>query len=633
MTLLKPSLQLTRLVVSKGGKFAFDEEFHRGVNIIRGANSSGKSSIADFIHFALGGDVVKWKQEARACDYVVAGVNLSGSEITLRRKVTDARSQPMDIFWGPVSDALESAIEGWETYPFRRSEKKDSFSQVLFRALGLPELRSDTDSNITMHQLLRLMFVDQMTPPDALLSEEPFDSAFVRQSVGSFLMGVFNDSLYADQMRLRDLQKSSEELKTRLSALLDAFTDLEQESDLTVVESSINEKQEQLARINAALSEDAAEDGAAEPEPEPDDSKDLQTEYNRLRKERAVLAEEIDSLSIEVEDSTQFLAELERRSSAIKESIGMRDVLGKIEVQVCPNCLQKLGVEHGPDNCHLCGQQWPDDGSGGQRLRMQQELALQIKESTKLLSDKQHRLNALKKELPGLGGEIRSVYARLSEALSKTRTKRNSELDELYEKRGSLESELSYLIKFQKSAATFADLGRRSSEQAAQIRDLEMTIEKKRRELASRNAEGFQLISKIAAEFLRADIPSEEVFENAQSVTVDFGKNTFAVDGLNQFSASSMTLLKNSVHFAFLFASLELAFFRYPRFVVCDNIEDKGMVPERSQNFQRFIAGRSAAIDVDHQIILTTSMIDPKLDGTALCVGDKYGHDNKSLKI
>jgi hypothetical protein len=631
MTPLNPSLRLTRLIVSKSGKSAYDETFHSGVNIIRGANSSGKSSIADFIHFVLGGDVVKWKQVAKSCDYVVAGLQVSGKDIAVRRKVTEARNQPMDIFWGDVSDALESAIDGWETYSFRRSENKDSFSQALFRAIGLPELRSDTDSNITMHQLLRLMFVDQLTPPDALMSEESFDSPFIRQTVGDYLLGVFDDALYRDQMLLKQLEKSSGDLKTRISTLVEAFSDLEQESDIVVLEASINEKQGQLDRIAVAIKE--ASLTVVEEDASPDDSADLQQNYNLLRTQRAKLNESIVTLSVEIEDSEKFIDELLRRSLAVEESLQMRNALGSIEVQVCPNCLQNLTRKHSPTDCRLCGQPWPKDLADGQRLRMQQELALQIRESTKLLEDKRQRLAELKKEIPSLRSEIKIAYARFSDSLSKTKTNRDSMLDQLFEKRGSLENDLTYLLRFQKSAATFAQLKDASTKQAAEIRELQMSIEKQKRELGSRVASGFQAISKVAVEFLRSDIPSEELFETADDVTVDFSKNTFSVDGLNQFSASSMTLLKNSVHFAFLFASLELEFFRYPRLIICDNIEDKGMVPERSQNFQKLVVERSSAAEFEHQIIFTTSMIDPSLDDTELCVGAKYDHAHKSLKI
>ena len=264
---------------------------------------------------------------------------------------------------------------------------------------------------------------------------------------------------------------------------------------------------------------------------------------------------------------------------------------------------------------------------------MQQELALQIRESSKLLEDKRQHLVELEREIPSLRSETRKAHARFSESLANSKTKRDNELDQLFEKRGSFEKELTYLLRFQKSAVTFAQLKEASTIQASAMRELQMAIEKKKLELVSRTASGFQSLSEIAASFLRADMPSEEIFETANEVTVDFSKNTFAVDGLNQLSASSMTLLKNAVHFAFLFASLELEFFRYPRLIICDNIEDKGMTPERSQNFQRLIVERSSASEFEHQIIFTTSMIDPSLDNTDLCVGNKYEHDNKSLKV
>jgi hypothetical protein len=67
MTTLDPRLTLTRLVVVKDGHSVYDERFHLGVNILRGNdNSVGKSSIADFIFFSLGGDLAgdRWKEDA-----------------------------------------------------------------------------------------------------------------------------------------------------------------------------------------------------------------------------------------------------------------------------------------------------------------------------------------------------------------------------------------------------------------------------------------------------------------------------------------------------------------------------------------------------------------------------------------
>ncbi len=66
----KPTLWVQRMVVIKSGTAVYDEAFHLGVNIIRGENSTGKSTLADLIFFGLGGDVTRWKDEAGLCDEV-----------------------------------------------------------------------------------------------------------------------------------------------------------------------------------------------------------------------------------------------------------------------------------------------------------------------------------------------------------------------------------------------------------------------------------------------------------------------------------------------------------------------------------------------------------------------------------
>ena len=68
-------------------------------------------------------------------------------------------------------------------------------------------------------------------------------------------------------------------------------------------------------------------------------------------------------------------------------------------------------------------------------------------------------------------------------------------------------------------------------------------------------------------------------------------------------------------------------------FLLIDNIEDKGTTAERSRNFQRRIVSISDDIPIEHQIIFTTSMVDPELDKSDLTVGDHYTFENKSLKI
>lgn len=57
------------------------------------------------------------------------------------------------------------------------------------------------------------------------------------------------------------------------------------------------------------------------------------------------------------------------------------------------------------------------------------------------------------------------------------------------------------------------------------------------------------------------------------------------------------------------------------------------MEPERSRNFQRLIAERSASLTARHQIIFATAMISPDLDTADYVIGRKSTHAERTLLI
>jgi hypothetical protein len=71
--------------------------------------------------------------------------------------------------------------------------------------------------------------------------------------------------------------------------------------------------------------------------------------------------------------------------------------------------------------------------------------------------------------------------------------------------------------------------------------------------------------------------------------------------------------------------------FHLPRWMMFDNIEDKGMVEERSWNFQRLIVRKSTESTLPHQVIYTTSKIAPELEDSDLVVGRRYTRAARSL--
>ena len=67
----KSTLRLGRLIILRGSNHVYDQEFHPGVNIIRGWNSTGKSTIMDFLVYVLGYEIVSWTDEQLLCGSVV----------------------------------------------------------------------------------------------------------------------------------------------------------------------------------------------------------------------------------------------------------------------------------------------------------------------------------------------------------------------------------------------------------------------------------------------------------------------------------------------------------------------------------------------------------------------------------
>ena len=164
-------LFVKRFSVSKSGRFLYDQEFHYGVNIIRGVNGTGKSTVVDLMSYALGAVLTEWTKEQLSCDWVIAEVMLNDSIFCLKRGIAESGQAKMDIFEGVFEDALNT-VTGWTQYSMRRSNERHSFSQQIFELLGLPRHKTDDSKNLTLHQILRLMYVDQLSATTKLLKED-----------------------------------------------------------------------------------------------------------------------------------------------------------------------------------------------------------------------------------------------------------------------------------------------------------------------------------------------------------------------------------------------------------------------------------------------------------------------------
>ena len=633
MTQSEPLLLLRRLVVLYKGIAVYDEQFHEGVNIIRGNNSTGKSTIVDFIFFALGGDFVGWKPEADLCESVLAEVEINQTVVTLRRGITKLRMQPMDVFWGNIDEALAAPFTGWQVFPFRRSDNKESFSQMLFRLLNFPQVPGETSSNITMHQVLRLVCVDQLSNVLSIFRDEQFDTPLTRKTVGELLYGIYDDQLYSDELHLRTVRRNLDRAIAEHDSLKGALSESGQPLDIESVIAQMKETEAQLSKIRSAITA----------KPEDNDTKPVSTQnaefhaaqdaLRQAKSKYAELANEYGALEWEIEDSKDFISNLERRAIALQESVAAEEALGRLTLQICPECLQPLDEKHADGHCFLCKKPVGESGRQKRMAKMKHELAAQIQESGRLLAEKQEIFAAKTEELHTAAQNAAALQRRFEDLTERARSPRDAAVDDMFIQRGLLEGRLESLEKQHKLASRLHELDQRITEAKHEVVNLEARIKQASSRQDARRIEAEQVVNNHAVALLRNDLPRQDEFKVAREVVVDFERNLCTVDKLFSFSASSITYLKSSVHFAIFFASLDLPFFRYPKFIANDNIEDKGMEAERSQHFQQLIVKQSQSTNVRHQIIFTTSNIAPEFNNTPLCVGPFYTFENKTLKF
>ena len=634
-SLLKPFMMLNRLVIYRAGLPVYDEHFHEGVNIIRGENGSGKSTIMDFIFHVLGGEVGTWKEYASLCDTVSAEIMVNEARITLRRDVVTERQRPLHIFFGGFDEAMARSAEGWQIFPYSRSTTREAFSQILFRSLGLPEAQAADGASVTMHQMMRLLYVDQMTPVQRIFRFEAFDPPILKEAIGNFLCGVGGFDLFDRQSELRNIEREFSDVNNELKSITSVAGEAQTPLNRAGIQQQISELNAERARLYADLDELARTDfgdSAISKEREAERRKAFE-EISTIRTNIQLFENEIRTLEFEIEDSNRFISHLEHMLAAIDVSALTYEELGGVRFEYCPACFTVISPATTVQHCHLCKEPLPDSERESRSLAIKLDLQVQRRESIQLQEERRRALNHHQTNLRRLRRQHLSKTANYDSISRAPISARDAKIGTINQRIGFIDSTLVALN-------TRLDLASRFDLLSEEKGRLNARISKLRDEIAAivgaqdrRKRESYTHIANLTLDYLHRDTGAQEDFVEAKSVKFSFGDDTVLVDDKANFAASSLVILKNSFHLAMFAASLSDSRFLLPRFIMFDNIEDKGMRPDRSANFQNIICNVSAESKTRHQVIFTTSMVDPHLEASNLVVGPAYTKEYRTLRI
>ena len=632
----KSYMQLRRLIVSARGQTVYDETFHVGVNIIRGKNDSGKSTISDMIYFALGGENIEWTQEAAYCDLVHAEFNLSGLILSMRREVSSSPTS-IAVCEGPLSETMKSLI-GWSVYGRQRSSSKESFSQFMFGHLGLPQTKSeDSQANVTMYQVLRLIYGDQNTDSTSIFRKErqPFaDMQDIRRSVGEMLLGI--DDLQSHELRQEYIKvtKLLSQKTSRLDSLLEAAEKTDPDFRISKYADLVKQAQNEQQNLINAIARVTTETEQVGKRSEEELAKISELE-RRLVNHNATVEKSrktIGSLSLNSADSEMFIASLEANLNDLMAANKTRDLIGNVTLAYCPICLAKLSP---PDanHCSLCKASTTGDAITGGRLRCEQELKHQIHESKQIL---ERRRQMLADKESALKAEVRSRDLTLDElrTLVTPTIHIDAKAARLLKEHGYLTRKIENLMRFESLQAEVDLLEKEVQRANSKLQSIERQLERRQSEQEARRNHCQQRIGELTIGVLHEDVVDNQN-DTLNDVTglIFFFEKDFIFVRHGRLSASTQAFLKNSFYLGLLKFAVEDTQCRMPKFFILDNIEDKGMVPDRFRKFHHLLIQYSQTVTIPHQIILTTSYIDEELDKSEHCIGPSYDRPPFTLNI
>lgn len=623
-------------VLTENRQVAYDERFHHGINIIRGNNSSGKSTITQLLFYGLGGEYTNFVEEARRCARVLVEVEMNHAIVTLSRRIDKdsdgkvRKLQGMTVHWGTLDEALAMDCESHH-YGFKATGNTSSFSNVLFEIMDMPIVHGD--SNITMHQLLRLMYIDQESPTQSLFYFEQFDSQTTRETASDLLLGIFDEKLYQAKLRLKQLDADITATKNDIRSVEASLP--HGKPSTKYIQELITQKENEIAQLASEITSTRNGLTQAKTKIKPQ-IEQQRKQVEKLSKAYEQTDERITLLDREIVDTSLFINELNHKKTALKHSITTRQALGNLRLSYCPECLSPLPSEVPEGTCHLCKS--PVDNRSGitQAKRIVLSLSFQIKETEEVLRRDEEELSKKKSEHRRLGVQLRQARKLLDQLLADVRSTTDEKLEDLIYNKGMLQGEILQYQTMLETADYYEKLLDKHNNLVAEREKTERFIHAKLADQSARRNEVMTTMRRYGTYFLRHDEQREEDFDNvtSENFNIDFSNNmTYLFKSYSKYSASSTFFLKLVARYSLFFASLDIPWMRYPRFIFADNMEDKGIEKERAQKFQQtLIETLSSHSSDDYQLIYATSYITDELNQSPYVVGEFYTKQNKSLK-
>jgi hypothetical protein len=504
----------------------------------------------------------------------------------------------------------------------------------MFRLLEMPDVALESTGSVTMHQVLRLLYADQLSPVDDLFYQDGIDFPQNREAVGNLICGAFDEKIYDLQLTLKRKEKEYQLASAELRSIILLLGGAGQSFSLETVMAQATALEEKRDKISAEIN--VAEEALYNSENE---DKITLSAYQKefkivtgLQSELKNVDDSISSVELDYADSQQYINFLKDKISALQQSGEVAKYITEVKFGSCPACHAEIHENDGIACCSLCKAPFDKERAQERIVGIINETAIQLRQSEILQSKRLTKIEELKESRDILRNKWRTSSKRLQSLQVLPSSEKRDHLRELHKKIGYVDHQIDDVANKRKLAEKVTSLTEAKERLRGEVESLTTSIEKIKAEQAARLQKSYKDVADEVIDLLKKDLLREDAFENPQSVYFSFAKNELTVDGKQYFSASSRVILKSSFLVGMMAAALKKSYFRHLRFLLIDITEDKGMEVVRTYNFQNQVVNISNESEVDHQFILATSMPSPELN-EELFVGKYSSRDEQSLRL
>lgn len=382
---------INRLILEKltlkGFRKDYIVEFQRGLNFISGPLSTGKSSIAEMINYALGSKKHKAYIEIKqSCTSVELEFIIDNERFKIKRPLFDF-TRPVQLFkWNERENEFEKRFILLEVdIPSNES----SLSRFLLEKLGLSNIKVANQS-FSFRDLYKYAYVDQThIDTDNLLNEKLSGVSLKRKPTFEIILNIYDQFLGELKAKLKEkrknitqLEKKKEDIKEFLSSLnlLDKkeYERVKEEKKALLIERSSELKE---IKLKVALDND--------------NTRFLEDDIHKFEGILKTFETKIDDFRKYINKlillRNQYGGDIEKIELIIEGA----EALGDINFRVCPSCQMELEEKNG---CYLCGNSKTSIDKVEIEIYKKELNTLKIKKTNldKFITDKQSELTMMK---------------------------------------------------------------------------------------------------------------------------------------------------------------------------------------------------------------------------------------------